>query len=122
MNTLTEISISPAVDVSVTDELLTVKLADGREISVPTVWYPRLANGTAAERNEWTISYSGRGIHWPSLDEDISVKGLIAGLPSNENPANIKKWMETRKNFYEIKPRKKPDLAVAEEPAKYKTN
>jgi hypothetical protein len=110
MTTLTEISISPAVDVSVTDELLSVKLADGREISVPIAWYPRLANGTAKERSEWTISYSGRGLHWEALDEDISVKGLIAGLPSNENPSNIKKWIESRAH-----------LMVAEESAEYKT-
>jgi hypothetical protein len=110
MTTLTEISISPAVDVSVSDELLTVKLADGREISVPTAWYPRLANGTAKERSKWTISYSGRGLHWEALDEDISVKGLIAGLPSNENPTNIKKWIENRTS-----------RMVAEEPTDYKT-
>lgn len=110
MTTSSEISISPAVDVSVTDEILTVELNDGRVISVPIAWYPRLANGTPAERSEWKISYSGRGIHWPLLDEDISVKGLIAGLPSNENPENIKKWLENRA------PR-----MVAEESAEYKT-
>ena len=119
MNTLTEISISPAVDVSVTDELLTVELSDGRKISVPTAWYPRLAHGTPKERRQWKLSYSGEGLHWEGLDEDISIKGLIAGLPSNENPAMIKKWMETRENVYEIKRSKKSDLVVAEEPGKY---
>jgi hypothetical protein len=120
MPTLTEISISPAVKVSVTDELLTVDLADGRKISIPTAWYPRLAHGTPAERRQWKISCSGEGLHWEALDEDISIKGLIAGLPSNENPAMIKKWMGTRTNVYEIKPRKKPDLAVAEKPGRYR--
>jgi hypothetical protein len=120
MTTLTEISISPAVNVSVTDIFLTVELADGRKISVPTVWYPRLAHGTPAERRQWAISCSGQGLHWEALDEDISIKGLIAGLPSNENPAMIKKWMETRKNVYGIK-RQKKSLAVAEQPVKYTT-
>lgn len=119
MNTLTEISISPAVDVSVTDEFLTVELADGRKISVPTAWYPRLAHGTPAERRKWTLSYSGEGLHWEVLDEDISIRGLIAGRPSNENPAMIKKWMNTRENVYEIKRSKKSDLVVAEAPEKY---
>jgi hypothetical protein len=121
MPTLTEISISPAVKVSVTDELLTVDLADGRKISIPTAWYPRLAHGAPAERRQWTISCSGEGLHWEALDEDISIKGLIAGLPSNENPAMIKKWMGTRTNVYEIKRSKKSDLVVAEEPGKYAT-
>jgi hypothetical protein len=119
MNTLTEISISPAVNVSVTDELLTVDLADGRQISVPTAWYPRLAHGTPAERREWTISYSGEGLHWETLDEDISIEGLIAGRPSSENPAMITKWMAARKNVYGIKRSKKSDRVVAEEPEKY---
>jgi len=110
MTISTEISVSPAIDIAITDELLTVKLADGREISVPIAWYPRLANGTAKERRKWTISYSGRGLHWEDLDEDISVKGVIAGLPSNENPTNIKKWLESRET-----------LMVAEESAEYQT-
>jgi hypothetical protein len=121
MTTLTEISISPAVNVSVTDKLLTVELSDGRKISVPTAWYPRLAHGTPAERRQWIISYSGEGLHWEALDEDISIKGLIAGLPSTENPAMIKKWMATRKNVYEIKQSKRSKVAVAEHPANYTT-
>jgi hypothetical protein len=120
MTTLTEISISPAVNASVTDNLLTVELADGRKISVPTAWYPRLAHGTPKERRQWTISYSGQGLHWEALDEDISIEGLIAGRPSNEHTAMIKKWMETRENIYEIK-RPKKSLAVAEQPVKYTT-
>jgi Protein of unknown function (DUF2442) len=120
MTTLTEISISPAVNVSVTDIFLTVELADGRRISVPTAWYPRLAYGTPAERRQWTISCSGQGLHWESLDEDISIKGLIAGLPSNENPAMIKKWMESRTGVYRVK-RPKKSLSVAEQPVKYTT-
>ena len=87
---------------------------------MPTTWYPRLAHGTPKERRQWTISYSGQGLHWEALDEDISIKGLIAGLPSNENPAMVKKWIETRKNIYEIK-RPKKSLAVAEQPVKYTT-
>ena len=120
MNTLTEITVSPAINVSVTDELLTVELADGRKISVPTAWYPRLAHGTPAERRKWIISYSGEGLHWEALDEDISIQGLIAGRPSNENPKMIEKWIEKRKSTA-MKHSKKDDLAVAEAPIEYKT-
>ena len=121
MTTLTEISISPAVNVSVTDKFLTVELLDGRKISVPTAWYPRLAHGTPAERRQWKIAYSGEGLHWEALDEDIGVKGLIAGLPSSENPAMIKKWMEARKKVYQVNRPKISRLAVAESPVKYTT-
>jgi len=85
-----------AIDVSVTDDLLTVELSDGRRISAPVAWYPRLYGGTAAERNNWQLIGRGTGIHWPDLDEDISVDGLLEGRRSGESSASIRRWLESR--------------------------
>jgi hypothetical protein len=67
-----------ATFVTVTEDVLRVRLEDGREVSVPLVWFPRLLDGTAEQRSGWTILGNGVGIHWPELDEDISVEGLLA--------------------------------------------
>jgi hypothetical protein len=67
-----------AIDVSFTPDSMKVVLADGREISVPLAWFPRLLKASAEERNRWTLIGSGIGIHWESVDEDISVEGLLA--------------------------------------------
>jgi len=81
----------------VTDDTLTVDLNDGRTISVPLAWYPRLAHGTQEERAKWRLIGRGEGIHWPELDDDISVEGLIAGKPSGESQASLARWIETRR-------------------------
>ena len=65
--------------VSVSDDELSVALMDGRRISVPLAWYPRLANATAAQRANWEIAGGGYGIHWPEIDEDLSTEGLLRG-------------------------------------------
>ena len=78
------------------DVLLTVTLADGRVISTPLDWYPRLAHGTAAERSQWEFIGQGSGIHWPLLDEDISIEGLIAGRKSGEGAASLKRWFNVQ--------------------------
>jgi hypothetical protein len=70
--------------VKVTSDALTVSLKDGRIISVPLAWYPRLANAKPKERKNWRISGAGFGIHWPDLDEDLSTEGLLRGAPSAE--------------------------------------
>ena len=88
--------IPAATRVQVSDESLSVELADGRTISVPLAWYPRLTHGTPEERNKWRISGSGRGVHWPELDEDISVDNLLSGKPSGESQTSFKKWLEGR--------------------------
>jgi Protein of unknown function (DUF2442) len=72
-------------DVEVAEDLLSVRLKDGRTISVPIVWYPRLANATIAERKNWMISGGGYGIHWPDIDEDLSTEGLLRGAPAPRN-------------------------------------
>ena len=83
-----------ATHVSVTEDTLSVDLEDGRTIAVPIGWYPRLAHGTPEERNRWKIG--AFGIHWPELDEDISIKGLLLGHKSGESQASLKRWLEHR--------------------------
>jgi len=85
-----------ATRVDVSDADLTVELVDGRTVSVPLVWYPRLANATADERRNWRLIGRGEGIHWPDLDEDISVAGLLAGRRSGESQRSLKRWLELR--------------------------
>ena len=85
-----------AQDVRVTDDTLSVDLTDGRTISVPILWYPRLSYGTPQERDNWEIG-SGIGIHWPDLDEDISVEGLLLGRPSGESQQSLQRWLDQRK-------------------------
>jgi len=69
---------------------------DGRTVSVPIVWYPRLLHGTSVEREHWRLLGSGEGIHWPELDEDISVENLLAGKRSGEGQTSFKRWLEGR--------------------------
>jgi hypothetical protein len=69
-------------DVRVSQDTLTVDLMDGRTISVPLVWYPRLLTGTAKQRSNWKVCAAGYGIHWPDLDEDLSTEGLLRGAPA----------------------------------------
>jgi len=85
-----------AVDVTVSAEALTVQLSDGRSISVPVTWYPRLAHGTPAEQRDWQLIGKGRGIHWPTLDEDVSVDALLLGHRSNETAASLQHWLAGR--------------------------
>jgi hypothetical protein len=85
-----------ATNVMVTDETLTVDLSDGRTTSVPLDWYPRLLHGTPEERAKWRLIGRGVGIHWPELDDDISVEGLIAGKPSGESQASLARWITAR--------------------------
>jgi hypothetical protein len=75
---------------------LTVELDDGRTISAPLAWYPRLQHGKARERNHWRLVGTGRGIHWPDLDEDISVDGLLSGKRSLESPTSLAQWLDGR--------------------------
>jgi hypothetical protein len=81
----------------VTDDALTVELTDGRSIAVPLAWYPRLLHATPAERRMWRLIARGEGIHWPDVDEDISVSSLIAGRPSAESAASLQRWLAGRK-------------------------
>ena len=92
----TEIAI--AIDLKVTENTLTVELKDGRTVSIPLGWYPRLAEGTVSERRRWKLIGPGIGIHWPALDEDISLDALLRGLASNESAASLQRWRVARRS------------------------
>lgn len=79
-----------------TDEL-SITLEDGRTLTIPLSWYPRLFHGTESEKSKFILIGNGRGIHWPDLDEDISIEGLIAGRPSTERKESLDKWLKSRK-------------------------
>lgn len=93
-----EINIPDAILISITDDSLFVDLSDGRTISVPLEWYPRLLHATLAERNHWRLIGKGHGIHWEKIDEDISIEGLLAGRPSGESQSSLQKWLKQRQN------------------------
>ena len=88
--------LGKAFGLSVTDDALTADLLDGRTITVPLGWYPRLLHGNPAERAHWRLIQGGEGIHWPDLDEDISVEDLILGRPSGESQASLERWLRSR--------------------------
>jgi hypothetical protein len=82
-------TLAPAADlrvkaVSIDEDRLSVELMDGRAISAPLAWYPRLANATPAQRSRWEVAGGGYGIHWPEIDEDLSTEGLLRGAPAAE--------------------------------------
>lgn len=91
-----EVSVPRAEEITVSADTITAGLSDGRVISVPLDWYPRLVHATPAERDNWRLIGSGEGIHWPDLDEDISVEGLIAGRPSAESQHSLRRWIEAK--------------------------
>ena len=97
MSTSADELIRPcATNVDVTENTINVELNDGRSISVPLSWYPRLEHATPEERKNWELIGSGTGIHWPEIDEDISVEALIDGKASNESQASLGKWLKSR--------------------------
>lgn len=91
-----EIREALATGVEVSEDAISVELSDGRSISAPLAWYPRLAHATAEERGTWRLIGGGQGIHWPKIDEDISVANLLAGQPSAESQRSFKKWLAGR--------------------------
>jgi hypothetical protein len=92
----TELREAFAQCVNVSGDALVVDLADGRTITVPLAWFPRLAHGTATERANWRLIAGGEGIHWQDLDEDISVESLLAGRRSGETQASLRQWLQRR--------------------------
>jgi hypothetical protein len=92
-----EVTLAKVLNVLVTDDTLSVDLEDGRTVSVPIGWYPRLASGTDSERSNFEISGAGYGVHWPDLDEDIGVEGLLLGKRSSESPNSFERWLNRRK-------------------------
>ena len=91
-----DLKLALAQSVQVTDDTLHIELTDGRTLAVPVTWYPRLARGTATERAQWQLIGNGHGVHWPQLDEDISVEDLLAGRRSSETQASLQRWLGSR--------------------------
>jgi hypothetical protein len=87
-----------ASTVEVTDDELIVSLVDGRRISVPLVWYPRLSHATQKERESYELMGRGTGIHWPLIDEDLSISGILRGNPSYESEKSLRGWLEERES------------------------
>ena len=81
-----------------TEHTLSAELSDGRSISVPLAWYPRLVHATEQQRDNWWLIGGGEGIHWPDLDEDISVEGLLVGRPSGESQQSLQRWLEAKRD------------------------
>jgi len=94
------LTLPRVVNVTIDDNTLSVDLEDGRTVAVPIGWYPRLAHGTPAERANFQVSSAGYGIHWPDLDEDIGVEGLVLGKKSTEHPASFERWLQKRKQLH----------------------
>ncbi len=85
-----------AQNVTITEDSLIVDLTDGRTITVPLAWYPRLLHGTPEERSNWRLIGNGEGVHWPDLDEDLSVEGFTSGRPSGESQRSFQRWLDER--------------------------
>ena len=97
-SSVVEIPQARAQSVRVSEEAVTVDLVDGRTIIVPLLWFPRLWHGTPQERNHFEIFGDGVYIHWPELDEDLTVAGLLAGQRSGETPESLAKWLDSQKH------------------------
>ena len=91
-----EVQRVTALRVEITDDTITVDLSDGRTLSAPLAWYPRLSHGTPDERKRWRLIAEGLGIHWPDLDEDVSIENLLAGKRSAESQGSLQRWLEQR--------------------------
>ena len=91
-----EMQMPDAIGVDVAGNVLRVELSDGRAISVPVDWYPRLAHATEKERANWRIIGRGQGIHWEDIDEDVSVRDLLLGKRSEESQSSLMKWLNGR--------------------------
>ncbi len=96
MNTLTLEHTSVATKLTFSDDSFTVYLDDGRNINIPLAWYPRLLSGNKKEREQYEFIGGGEGVHWPKLNEDIQVEGLLAGRASQESQSSLKKWFQKR--------------------------
>lgn len=96
-SSVVEIELPKAERVMVTKDTLSVDLSDGRTISVPLEWFPRLLHGSPSDRSDWRVIGKGEGIHWEKLDEDISVEGLLAGRSSGESQSSFERWLQARR-------------------------
>ena len=103
MNTV--VSNEPRIqDVRVTSDEIIAHLADGRVISVPLAWSWRLFDATPAQRAKWRLIGDGQGVHWPEIDEDLSVEGMLHGVPAHRPKSKVTKHRERRHRVAAIKP------------------
>lgn len=108
------------ISVIVTDDTLAVDLEDGRTVIVPIGWYPRLAYGTPAERANFKISGAGYGIHWPDLDEDVGVEGLLLGKKSTESHVSFERWLQHRQMERKVKTKRHSTERASVQPSRRK--
>jgi hypothetical protein len=94
---IVELSVPEMEKATVSEDSLSVSLADGRRISVPLAWYPRLFHASKRERQRFRIIGKGEGIHWSDIDEDISVENILSGKISAESPQSFERWLKSRK-------------------------
>ena len=109
-----EVREALATRIEVSEDALTIDLADGRTVSAPLAWYPRLVHATAEERSSWRLIGGGLGIQWPTVDEDISVANVLGGQPSAESQASFKKWLEGRSKPSVRQKRPKPNQVLVQ--------
>ena len=93
-----ELNVPELEKVSVSEDSLSVALTDGRRISIPLAWYPRLFHATKRERQHFRIIGKGEGIHWSDIEEDISIENILSGKISAESPQSFERWLKSRKN------------------------
>jgi len=97
MNSLViETRVSVLQHVAVTEDSLIADLVDGRTVTVPSAWYPRLLHGQPGERKNWRLIGQEEGIHWPDLDEGVSAENILFGQPSGESRRSLSRWLQTR--------------------------
>ena len=92
----TEFAVPNIQHVTITDESLVVELEDGRSLTAPLCWFPRIGYASAAERANWRLIGTGVGIHWDDLDEDVSAEGLLLGKRSGESQRSFEQWLANR--------------------------
>ena len=107
-----------AVNVRCSNDMLTAELADGRVVSAPLSWYPRLVHATQAERDNWQLEGDGDAIRWPDLDEDILVEALLVGWPSRESEKSFNHWLKAKQEGRGLTI---PELRAYEESQKQQT-
>ena len=105
----TEVNVPDAMTIQVTDDALIAELSDGRTISVPLCWYPRLVHATLEERDNWELIGTGEGVHWPDLDEDLSIEGILGRQEVRRKPTLLQAVLEAKQaglpvNISEIRP------------------
>ena len=91
-----DVGDATVTDVEVSPVEVCFRLSDGRTVSAPIAWYPRLAAGTDEERSDWRINGAGGGVHWPRLDEDVSAENVLRGQPSMESAKSLERWLAGR--------------------------